>query len=183
MKYKNIISVFCIFNSLLSYTIVYKNVDFNNPMSGFEQEKNVFMKAFEKAYRGKSYESVLTANCFDKILQKRISSLVVEYKQLVVLKNSIPVALAFFDIINNKIIYLAYLAVHPDFQGHNLGTMILNHIKEYKKHIFIIVRCDMNSLINWYKRNGFQDCDVKEFPKYLLECVEKSDYQLMHFLF
>ena len=24
---------------------------------------------------------------------------------------------------------------------------------------------------------------LKEFPKYLLECVEKSDYQLMHFYF
>lgn len=56
--------------------------------------------------------------------------------------------------------YVHYLCVNPVYQGHGIGKELLHSIKEkYKEFLYIILIAENESLIKYYKQNGFEYID------------------------
>ena len=52
--------------------------------------------------------------------------------------------------------YVHYLCVNPLYQGQGIGKELLHRIKEkYKTYLYIILIAENESLIAYYKQNGF----------------------------
>lgn len=53
--------------------------------------------------------------------------------------------------------YVHYLCVNPEYQGMGIGGELLRRIKEkYKYYLYIILIAENESLIKYYKKNGFE---------------------------
>lgn len=62
--------------------------------------------------------------------------------------------------------YVHYLCVYPQYQGLGIGGELLRQVKEkYKDYLYIILIAENESLIQYYKKNGFAHLD----GRYVLE--------------
>lgn len=56
--------------------------------------------------------------------------------------------------------YVHYLCVDPARQGQGIGRELLRRIKEkYRDYLYIILLAEKESLIPYYRRNGFERMD------------------------
>ncbi len=53
--------------------------------------------------------------------------------------------------------YVHYLLVNPEYQGQGIATELLEMIKrKYKDYLYLILVAETPSLIEFYKKNGFE---------------------------
>ncbi|MCI8373020.1 MAG: GNAT family N-acetyltransferase [Lachnospiraceae bacterium] len=56
--------------------------------------------------------------------------------------------------------YIHYLCVHPAYQGQGIGKELLRSMKEkYKNYLYLILIAENESLIKYYRSNGFESMD------------------------
>ena len=56
--------------------------------------------------------------------------------------------------------YVHYLCVNPAYQGQGIGKRLLQKIKEkYKDYLYIFVIAENESLVKYYRQNGFEYVD------------------------
>lgn len=56
--------------------------------------------------------------------------------------------------------YIHYLCVNPAYQGQGIGKELLRRMKEkYKDYLYLILIAENESLIKYYRSNGFEYVD------------------------
>ena len=87
------------------------------------------------------------------------SSLMTSYYHIAVYDND--ALIAYIDCVSNGVTdaYIQDLIVHPHFQGHGIGTELMNRMITFLKsrHIFMISVIFEDSLRPFYKRFGFTE--------------------------
>jgi ribosomal protein S18 acetylase RimI-like enzyme len=72
--------------------------------------------------------------------------------------------------------YINFIAVHPEYQGYCIGTMLLKHIlkKAVKASVSIsLTPVKTDHIMNWYKKHGF-------YVTYIGKAIGGGEYILMN---